>query len=144
MRKFRLNIYLDREWYDALGVLAAQRRVSKSAIVEAAVAAFVSPADDEQREAVLVRRMDRMTRGIEKLDRDLGISTEAFALFMRYWLTITPPQSDAMRAAAKTSATERFAGFVEALGRRLAKGQRLTQEIALDIAAHPEWAGKEE
>jgi hypothetical protein len=30
------------------------------------------------------------------------------------------------------------------LGRRLAKGQRLTQDIAFDIAAHPEWAGKEE
>jgi predicted transcriptional regulator len=144
MRKFRLNIYLDREWYDALDVLAAQRRVSKSAIVEAAVAAFITPADDEKREAVLVRRIDRMTRGIEKLDRDLAISIEAFALYVHFWLTVTPPQSDAMRAAAKTSAQERLAGFIEILGRRLAKGKRLTQDIALDIQSHPEWSGKEE
>jgi hypothetical protein len=63
---------------------------------------------------------------------------------VHFWLTVTPPQSDSMRAAAKTSAQERFAGFIEILGRRLAKGKRLTQDIALDIAAHPEWAGKEE
>jgi predicted transcriptional regulator len=74
MRKFRLNIYLDREWYDALDVLAAQRRVSKSAIVEAAVAAFISPADDEAREAVLVRRIDRMTAILPFQPRPLGCS----------------------------------------------------------------------
>ena len=84
-----------------------------------------------------------MTRGIEKLDRDLGISLEAFALFVRFWLTVTPPPPDGLASAAKISADERFTNFVEVLGRRMAKGKRFAHDISLDIAAHPEWMGKQ-
>ena len=142
MPRQRMNIYLAREWMDALDVLAAQRRVSKSAIIEAAVASFLTPDSADTREAAFVRRLDSMTRKLEKLDRDLAISTEAFALFVRFWLNVTPAPSDALQSAAKISADERFAGFVEVLGRRMAKGRSFAQDISVDIAAHPEWRGE--
>jgi hypothetical protein len=55
------------------------------------------------------------------------------ALFVRFWLTVTPPLPDTAQPAAQAKGRERYEGFVEALGRRLAKGQTLAQEISEDV-----------
>ena len=98
-----------------------------------ALASFLSPDGSERMEAALGRRLDRLTRQVERLERHITISNEALALFVRFWLTATPPLPDTAQPAAQTKGRERYEGFVEALGRRLAKGQTLAQEISLDI-----------
>ncbi len=85
-------------------------------------------------EAALGRRLDRLTRQVERLERHLTISNEALALFVRFWLTVTPPLPDTAQPAAQAKGRERYEGFVEALGRRLAKGQSLAQEVSQDVA----------
>jgi hypothetical protein len=57
------------------------------------------------------------------------------ALFVRFWLTITPPLPSDAQAAAQAKGRERYEGFIEALGRRLQKGQSLMHEIPDDIGA---------
>ncbi|MGB3165720.1 MAG: CopG family transcriptional regulator [Alteraurantiacibacter sp.] len=133
MRKDRLNVYFDAALSMELDALAARRKVSKSQIVEAALAAFLSPDAADQREAAIVRRLDRLTRAIERLERDQTIAAEALALFVKFWLTTTPPLPDAMRDAANAKGRERYEGFVDALGRRLAKGKTLTKEVSQDV-----------
>lgn len=135
MRKDRLNVYFDAALSAELEALAARRKVSKSQIVEAALAAFLSPDAADQREAAIVRRLDRLTRAIERLERDQTITAEALALFVKFWLTTTPPLPDAMRDAANAKGRERYEGFVEALGRRLAKGSTLTKEVSENVAS---------
>ena len=135
MRKDRLNIYFDPRLGPELSALAARRRVSKSAIVEIALASFLSPDAADQREAAIVRRLDRLTRAIERLERDQSIGTEALALFVRFWLTTTPPLPDTARDAAQATGRARYESFVEALGRRLAKGTTLTREVSHDVGA---------
>ena len=133
MRKDRLNVYFDTALSADLDALAARRKVSKSQIVEAALAAFLSPDAADQREAAFVRRLDRLSRAIERLERDQTIAAEALALFVKFWLTTTPPLPDAMRDAANAKGRERYEGFVDALGRRLAKGKTLTKEVSEDV-----------
>ena len=135
MKKDRLNVYFDPTLTTELESLAARRKVSKSAVIEAALASYLSPDGDDQREAAIVRRLDRLTRAVERLERDLTISTEALALFVKFWLTTTPPLPDTMRDAAQAKGRERYEGFVDALGRRLAKGSTLTREISQEVAA---------
>ena len=84
-------------------------------------------------DAALARRLDRMSRAIERMERHTVISNEAMALFVRFWLTSTPPLPDAAQPAAQAKGRERYEGFVEALGRRLAKGQSLADEVSRDI-----------
>ena len=132
MRKARLNVYFDPALSGELDALAARRKVAKSQIVEAALAAFLSPDGADQREAAIVRRLDRLTRAVERLERDQSIGNEAMALFVKFWLTTTPPLPDDMRDAAQASGKQRYEGFVEALGRRLAEGKTLTREISED------------
>ena len=84
-------------------------------------------------EAALGRRLDRLTRQVERLERHVTISNEALALFVRFWLTATPPLPDTAQSAAQAKGRERYEGFVEALGRRLAKGQSLAQEVSHEV-----------
>lgn len=135
MRKERLNVYFDSALGAELDALAAQRKVSKSQIVEAALAAFLSPDGADQREAAIVRRLDRLTRAVERLERDVSVGNEAVALFVKFWLTTTPPLPEEMREAAQVSGKERYAAFVDALARRLAKGKTLTKEVSEDRKA---------
>jgi predicted transcriptional regulator len=114
---------------------AARKRVPQALIVEAALASHLSPDGADRLEAALARRLDRMTRHLERIERHVDISNEALAVFVRFWLTSTPALPDATLAAAQTKGRERYEGFVEALGRRLAQGRRLSNEISRDINA---------
>jgi hypothetical protein len=102
-------------------------------VVEAALASHLSPDGADRLEAALARRLDRMTRQIERLERHVTISNEALAVFVRFWLPSTPPLPDTALAAAQIKGRERYEGFVEALGRRLARGRKLADEITRDV-----------
>jgi hypothetical protein len=51
------------------------------------------------------------------------------------WLTSTPPLPDTPQPAAQAKGRERYGGFVEAVGRRLARGHMLADEVAVDVSA---------
>src|SRR3984893_12021149 len=112
---------------------ASRKRVPQALVVEAALASHLSPDGADRLEAALARRLDRMTRHLERLERHVMISTEALAVFVRFWLTSTPPLPDTVLPAAQAKGRERYEGFVEALGRRLARGRSLAQEISQDV-----------
>lgn len=128
-RKKRLSIYLDRDLSHRLADHAGRREQSRSMIAEAAIASFLSPDADERREAALAKRLNRIDRNIQRLERDIGITNEALALFVRFWLTSTAPLPETAQAVARAKGGERYDRFLEALGRRLAKGPRLRQEV---------------
>jgi len=112
---------------------AGRKRISQALVVEAALASFLSPDASERMEAAISQRLDRHTRQLERLDHHVKISNEAIALFVRFWLTTTPALPDAARAAAQASGNERYRGFIEALGRRIEKGQSISVEIVQEI-----------
>jgi hypothetical protein len=131
--KTRLNIYLSPGQHEEIAALAAKRRVSKSSVIEAAIASLLSPDSADMREAAFVRRLDRHTRQIERVERDLAIAIETIALFVRFWLAVTPPLPESAQAAAKAKGAQRYRDFVETLGRRLQRGNSLVREISLEI-----------
>ncbi|MBN9586069.1 MAG: CopG family transcriptional regulator [Afipia sp. 62-7] len=133
-KKRRLSIYLEPGLSDRLADHAGRREQSRSTIAEAAIASFLSPDADERREAALAKRLDRIDRNLQRLERDIGIANEAFAIFIRSWLTSTASLSEAAQAAAHAKGGERYDRFLEALGRRLAKGPRLRQEVPEDAS----------
>ena len=112
---------------------AAHKKVPQALIVETALASFLSPDGPERLEAALARRLDRMTRQLERMERRVTISNESLAVFVRFWLTSTPPLPDAALAAAQSKGGERYDGFIEAVGRRLARGKTLDDEVRLDL-----------
>lgn len=133
LKKQRLSVYLEPEVMKALAAHAARRDQSRSLIAEAAIASFLSPDAAERQEAATTKRLDQFDRRMTRMERDVGISVEMLAVFVRFWLTTNPPLPEPAQAAARAQAGERYDAFVAALGRRLAKGPKLRQEISEDI-----------
>ena len=126
---FRLPPALSAQLADYAGC----KRISQALIVEAALASFLSADGSERLEAAISRRLDRHTRHLERLEHHVKISNEALALFVRFWLTATPPLPDTALTAAQASGNARYRGFIEALGRRIERGQNLAVEISEDL-----------
>lgn len=129
----RMNVYFDPALLKQVEALALRRNISKSAIVEAAVASFLSGDTTEKLEAAMSRRLDKLGRQIDTLDEDLAVLGETISLFVLIWLSSTPPLPESAQAAARAKGAERFAGFMQNLGRRLASGDRFLKEVSRDV-----------
>ena len=134
----RMNVYFDPDLLAQVEALALRRQVSKSAIVEAAVASFLSGDTSDRLEAAMSRRLDKLGRQIDTLDEDLAVLGEAVSLFVRYWLTFTPVLPDAAQASGRAKWLERFEGFMQTLGKRLATGDRFLKELSRDVDSFPQ------
>lgn len=137
-RKQRLSVYLDAAVMKRLADHAARRDQSRSLIAEAAIESFLSPDATERQEAAITKRLDQFDRRMVRLERDVAISVEMLAVFVRFWLATTPALPEPVAQAARAKTAERYGSFVTALGRRLAKGPTLRQEIAEDVGSEGE------
>jgi predicted transcriptional regulator len=133
--KTRLSVYLDPELMETLAAYADRRERSRSLIAEAAIASFLSPDADEAREAAITKRIDHIDRRMNRLERDTSIGVEMTAMFVRFWLSNAPPPPESERALLRKQGGDRYDAFMASLGRRLAKGPKVRQEIAEDVEA---------
>jgi hypothetical protein len=145
----RLNVYLSPETLQQIADLASRKNLSQSAIVEAAITSFLSPDAGDRREAAFTRRLDRLIRQIQRLERNTGVTMEMLAVFVRFLMTITPTLPPDAQAAAQAKGPQRYEGFLEALGRRLQKGESFLNEIPEDVekeqaGAHDDGLGRGE
>lgn len=129
----RMNVYFDPDLLKQVKALSLRRRVSQSTIIEAAVASFLSGDSAEQLEAAMSRCLDRLGRQIDTLDEDLAVLGETISLFVQIWLASSPPLPDRAHAGARVKGAERFEGFMQTLGRRLATGDRFLKELSRDV-----------
>ncbi|ESX29197.1 MULTISPECIES: ribbon-helix-helix protein, CopG family [unclassified Mesorhizobium] len=132
-RKQRLSVYLDPTVMSRLAEHAARRDFSRSLVAEAAIESFLSPDAAERQEAAITKRLDQLDRRMTRQERDVAIAVETLAVFVRFWLATTPALPEPAAQAAHAKAGDRYDAFVTALGRRLARGPKLRQEISEDI-----------
>ncbi|MGN7929137.1 CopG family transcriptional regulator [Sphingopyxis sp. 22461] len=123
---FRLDAGLVRSVEDR----ARQRGTTKTEVVEAALTTMLLPQDQDRAEALLIRRLDRLVRLLERLEWHTDLTNETLALFVRHWLTSTTPIPDAALAAAQATGKRRWEGFVDALAKRMDGGAKLAAELS--------------
>lgn len=137
MSRARLNLFIEPEHARRLEDLAAHRGVSKSSLVAAALASFLSPDGGDQREAALARRLDKLSRQFDKLDRDQNILIETVSLYLRYYLTVSPAVPESYQEAARAQGKARYAQFVDQLARHLQRGRSLVREVHEELFPEP-------
>lgn len=135
MSRARLNLFIQPEHAKRLNELAIKKGVSKSSIVATALASWLAPQAGEQRDTAIAKRLDRLSRQFERLERDQNILVETVALYIRYYLTVSTPVPEAHQEAARAQGKLRFAQFVEQLGRHLQRGRSLVTDLQ---AAEPQ------
>ena len=133
MSRTRLNIFLERDHARRLDELAAMKGLSKSSIIAAALSSFLSPDSGDQREAAIAKRLDRLSRQLDKLERDQNILIETLALYVRYFLTVSTPVPESHQEAARAQGRARFEQFIEQLGRQLLRGRSLVKDVYEEV-----------
>ena len=128
-RTFRIDSVLARQ----LDERASSRRITRTDIVEAELASLLTPDHEERLEAVLTRRLDRLSRQLDRLEWHVELSNEGFALFVRSWLINNPPLPDAALRAAQVTGKKRWEAFVDSLSRRMELGPKLGDELSRDV-----------
>lgn len=134
MSRRRLNVFLEPRHAKRVTAVASQQGISKSSLVAAALAAYLSPDGTEPREAIVMRRLDRLAAGLERLERDQTILIECLGLFIRHHLSITTPLPEAHQDAARAQGRARFEQFVEQLARHLQRGGSLVRTVWQEVA----------
>jgi len=133
MTRARLNIFIEPDHAKRLDDFAALRGVSKSAVIAAALASFLVPDSEDRREAVITKRLDRLSRQFDRLERDQSILIETLALYVRYFLTVSLPIPEGQQEAARAHGRVRYAQFVEQLARHIQRGRSLVREVHEEI-----------
>jgi predicted transcriptional regulator len=134
MQKPRVNVHVTEEVWRRLDKVADRPDVSKAAIVDAALMAFLSPEADDKRDAAIIRRLDKIDRRLEKLEEQNFIISEAIGLSVWSGYFYAPRMPEAEREAAQALADHRFQHFLRVLGRQLAKGSSLGEKARNAIA----------
>ncbi len=134
MQKPRVNVHVTEDVWRRLDKFAARPDISKAAIVDAALAAFLSPEADDKRDAAIIRRLDKIDRRLENLEEQNLIISEAIGLSAWSGYFHAPRVPEAEREAAQALADHRFQNFLRLLGRQLANGVNLGEKARNAIA----------
>ena len=136
MTKKRYSLYLSPPIARKFELVARQRHGSRSALFEEALRANLEPQQVPGVEEGLARRLNELHKVVGVIGRDVALVTETLALFLRYFLTITPPLPQSEQEPARLLGKERYEVFVTEIGKRLASNHRLVSEVLETIAAH--------
>ena len=125
MRKsqVRYQLFLTPKLSERLEALAAKPGVTRSAILVDALTAWINAAGASEVEERFGVRLDRISNQLARIERDGHVLIEAFALFVHYQLSVTPPIPEG-DIAARSSGLGRFNKFVSQVGKAMASGKR--------------------
>ena len=136
------NVRVARKHLLRIDHLAAMKGVSRSAVVAAALIAYLTPEGVERCEAVTARRLERFARQLGRLERGQTLLIETLAFFVRDYLADRAPVIEPDAQADRARGRARFGHFIEQLARHLQSDggfiRELEQEFASDkCGLHP-------
>ncbi|MGE0408327.1 MAG: hypothetical protein AB7P23_03590 [Amphiplicatus sp.] len=131
--KRRITIYLSPEAELLLARAVEDRGASKSGVVEAAITAMLDDKAKHSELALLGERVSKLARAAERIADETTAQTETLALFILYYLCITPPLPESSRDAAEATGRKRFDRFIGQVSERLLGKESYTEEVLARI-----------
>src|ERR1700738_4098531 len=110
----KLSITLSDDVAEGLELASRRPGANKSAIIGIALNRLLNP--ERSAGDVALVRIDSLSRQLDIIDREIRIVTESLGLYIRYFLTITPPLPLPEQDAARALGRERFKVFVTQVG----------------------------
>lgn len=121
-KKTRHQFLLDPALSEKFERLCRHPGAKKSDLVAKAVTAFLDRRGESELDQRYAKRLDRLSRDIAHVRRDVETALESLALFIRFVITLnahTPVPDKATQAVAN----ERFLKFIDQVGRQIAGGR---------------------
>ena len=117
---------VDMDLYNRLKAYAARTGTEDSAIVNAALAQYL---DKSSETALVIRRLDRVTRRLGRLQREIDALTEFSTTWVQMWFAHTPQLTPEAQKTAKQSATRRYSEMFDFIRRRISGRKRFLVDL---------------
>jgi hypothetical protein len=92
---------------------------TKSDIVNAAIDRFLDPAPEKGPYAELLAQLDVQRKRLRRICREVEVTAEILAVFVRYFLMVTPPLPENEQEEARQLGRARLKVFLKEVGRRV-------------------------
>ncbi len=121
----RLNVEIPNSLHNAIRVYAASKRVSKKEVVEQALLAYLNPTSEDNRDAMIARRLYRIDQKLLALVEGSRVNTETLAVWIQFALGLMPEPSTAIeKKEFKDKMNRRWPRFIDHLTGVLAERTR--------------------
>lgn len=132
MAKPRVNIRLSYELHRTLEQMTLAPGVTKSAIIEDALRAYLDPSRIGGRDDAILKRIDAFDLRQNAIERDTALCLETLGQFVLYWLTRTEPLPDGERDIAHRLGQRRFDYFIEQVAQKVGAQAGLSARVFAD------------
>ena len=112
---------------------ALRRKVTQQDIYEAAVNERYTTERLEDRDALIIRRLNVIDSRLATLQRILEVVCEVNALYVRMWLSSTPDIPEEQRAAAARHGRQRYERYLSSLSESLNTGKGILTDLFKDV-----------
>jgi hypothetical protein len=136
MTRFRLTAYVSDSVAERLAMASKRKGFNRSKIVDRALDRFLAGDGSQGNDMSLQRRLDNMSKQQARTERNIAVLLETLGLFVRYFLTVTPPLPKSEQDPARSLGNQRFEVFVAQIGKRLAAGQSTVRDVMERVAAN--------
>ena len=130
-----LNIRVEPEHLLRIDHLAAMKGVSRSVVVAAALTTYLSPKGGGQCVAAAARRLERLARQLNRLERGQTLLIETLAFFVRDYLADRAPVLEPQAQVDRARGRARFGQFIEQLARHLEGDGSFVRELEQEFAS---------
>jgi hypothetical protein len=117
---------VDLDIFKRLKAYCARVHAKDSAVVNTALAQYLDKSSDT---ALILRRLDRLTRRIGRVQREVDGLTELITTWAQIWFAHTPQLSPEARKAAQQSAARRYAEMFDFLRKRMTGPKRFLIDL---------------
>ena len=117
---------INRQTFERLQAYAARTGASNRAVMNAALDQYLDRSSDT---ALILRRLDRLTRGLGRSHRQNDTLAEFLAAYVHIWFAHTTGISPDQQKAARQSADRRYAEMIEFIRRRITGSKRVLVDL---------------
>jgi hypothetical protein len=137
--KTKIGIYLTEDVARRFKVATRRLGQTKSDLVNEALRVYFDPpAPEKDQGEVALNLVKGLAKRIRRMQREAEVAGEMLALFVRYYLMITPPLHESERPSAEALGRERYAIFIRQIASRVTSDKGMLADVIRTIVAtHP-------
>ncbi|HEV3189559.1 MAG TPA: hypothetical protein VGY54_03635 [Polyangiaceae bacterium] len=128
----RLQSYVEPVVAERVDRFCAATGLSESTLLKSSVCQYLDGTSDL---TLVLRRLDRVGRALERDHRDLEFLSEAFAVFVKLWFAHTARVPEDEKPAARKDAEGRYKEFVEHVLAQFSGGRRFLDDLPRESIA---------
>jgi len=129
-RRRNIHPYLSDELYERFKKFAAATDATESSIVEVALSEYL---DQTSHRRLVLKRLNKLGRNIDRVERDLAIVLETVGAFLNIWMVHNPKLPESREDIQRKAAAPRIAAMQKYVAQQVSGSRRFFNDVVKDV-----------